>query len=864
MNTVVKCNNNVSLLGVNPYDVVFSFQTDGSFSYDKYRFSVTDIDGKTVWEKEFADISQTVRCIPLEENKKYNVKVEIYNADEFVTKECLDFETAFFPTASQWIGHPINKDNVLTAVKKFSVSGKAENAKLFVSGLGFFDAYLNGVKLDEYYYKPIYTDYGVRDTSKNKDLYIGNKFYVPYLIYDLAELVTEGENELKVEVANGYYNNIDKPYEPFVSYDEKKCIFELRYTENGALITVDDLDADVYYTNKLARLLRGDLIDFNEGNTDFTKAELKTAPTGEWCQPPVPCDKQKGEYLPQKTWRVGDDLFVDFGYNHSGGIDCVLVGEKGRSVTVKFYEYLRPDGSPEYKTCAYIEPAPDGGVLDIIEQEHTYILSGGSDKVTPQFNWQCFRYAVFYNARGIDIRNLKSLFIHADIDFDGEFTSSNDIFSEICEKTVLTFKDNMHCGVISDCPHREKRAYTGDGQIVANAVMYTMDGVPFFTKWLDDVLASQIEDGYVPNTAPYSGGGGGYAWGNAISVVPEVLYRYTGNTEHVEKSYPHIVKWIDFLQNHAENYIVTKRYKNWDLGDWLAPTTTEFNITYMRTLCCKKAVDVAYDFANILGLESDAKKWKELSENIAKAAFDRFYDKERRCMCRNLQGESAMALCFGIVPESHKDIIKQTVYDHYSNDRHFDTGIVATPLVLEYLTVNGMSDIAFDMMIAEDFPSYRKMLENETTLVESWDKLRTPYHIDETDYLKPGGKPNSHCHPMFGSVMPWFYKHVAGLNFDELYKGNILFTPKYFHRLDSASAVKNTVFGTSSALWKKSDGGVDISLKIPKKLTLKADFTLDAERLVAKCGEKSVEILPNGNRFTFTLTGGEWKILSKK
>lgn len=854
---ILKCNNNVSFCGVDPRNARFSFLTDGE-DFDSYLFSVRDGDGKLVWHERSQSFSHSAVCNCLKENAEYIASVQLFREGKEVSKGSLCFETAFFPKQSRWIGHPVDKDNVLLIRGTFELGGAVTHAKLFVCGLGFFTVCVNGIKTDDFYFQPVYTDYSVRDVSKNADLRPGNGCAVAYYIYDITRFLKVGSNIIEMEVANGYYDNREKPLEPYVSYGEKRGIFELRYNDGMREVVVDDLGAEVCYTNKISRLLRGDLIDFGGKYSEFVRAQEKDPPTGVWYQSVVLPDKIQGAFYPQKQWWVGKDLYVDFGYNHSGGLECILQGEKGRSLTVKFYEVLREDGTPEDKTCAYIEPSADGGVLDMIEQMHQYRLSGNRDKIFPQFNWQCYRYAVFYDAEGIVIENLRSLFLYTNLDFDGKFRSSESIFGEIFEKSLLTFQDNLHCGVITDCPHREKRPYTGDGQIVAEAFLYAADSVPLYTKWLDDILRSQLDDGYIPNTAPYSGGGGGYAWGNAVCIVPQALYHFTGDTCFIKRAYPHIVKWIDFLREHAENNIVTKRYKNWDLGDWLAPTTTEFNIPYMRTLCYKKAVDVASEFAEVMDAAEESMRWKKLSAKIARSAFERFYDKQKSCMCRDLQGETVLGLYFGIIPPPYEAAARERVLKHYGKDRHFDTGIVATPLVLEYLTTTGMQDIAFDMMIATDFPSYKKMLEGETTLVESWDKVRTPFHIDDTEFLKPGGKPNSHCHPMFGSVLPWFFKYVAGLNLDKLYKGRVLFTPKYFHRLDRAEAVKSTVFGEIRTAWQNECGRLRIGLKIPANLKLVAQFERDSKGFAVVGKENSFEILPKGSLFHFVLPGGTW------
>jgi alpha-L-rhamnosidase len=75
----------------------------------------------------------------------------------------------------------------------------------------------------------------------------------------------------------------------------------------------------------------------------------------------------------------------------------------------------------------------------------------------------------------------------------------------------------MHMGIPSDCPHCEKRGYTGDGQLTCESALLMLDSASFYRKWMDDIADCQEPTtGHVHNTAPYvswSGGGpGGWGW----------------------------------------------------------------------------------------------------------------------------------------------------------------------------------------------------------------------------------------------------------------------------------------------------------------------------------------------------------------
>ena len=95
------------------------------------------------------------------------------------------------------------------------------------------------------------------------------------------------------------------------------------------------------------------------------------------------------------------------------------------------------------------------------------------------------------------------------------------MFNQINKIWKRSFTDNAHGSILSDCPHREKSAYTGDGQVSCVTVMHHYDAAPLYTKWLKDILFAQNkETGYVPNAAPWQPGcGGGVAWGAAMNIM---------------------------------------------------------------------------------------------------------------------------------------------------------------------------------------------------------------------------------------------------------------------------------------------------------------------------------------------------------
>ena len=108
--------------------------------------------------------------------------------------------------------------------------------------------------------------------------------------------------------------------------------------------------------------------------------------------------------------------------------------------------------------------------------------------------------------------------IHTDVAVTSSFSCSDPVLNWLYEAYIRTQLDNYHGCIPSDCPHRERLGYTGDGQLTAETAMLLLDTKELYRKWYQDILDSQgAETGHIPHTAPFLGGGGGPGgWGCAV------------------------------------------------------------------------------------------------------------------------------------------------------------------------------------------------------------------------------------------------------------------------------------------------------------------------------------------------------------
>jgi len=710
---------------------------------------------------------------------------------------------------AKWIGDGSSEGSRLNYTgpapyfrKSFELSKAVSSARAYVCGLGFYELYLNEAKVGDHVLSPNQTDYDRRPlhrllypfddkTSKR----------VLYVAYDVTQHLQAGRNVAGVILGHGWYNQRDRGAEGSMWYDLPRLILQIeaefadgshetivsdeswRVSTSGPIIHNGIFTGESYD----ARLEMQGWLGADYDDSAWRPAQLVRAPTGPLrAQCSVP-DKVVEIIQPISVSNPKAGVYrFDLGQNLAGWARLKVQGPKGRGVTLRFIE----------------EMGEDYGQTD------SYVFGGkGIEVFEPRFTWHGFREVEVTGApEPLSLNSLEGKVVHTAINPAGHFECSNDLFNRILQNCRRSQLSNMHCGVPSDCPHRERVGYTGDwGRVAAQAAIFNFDMTRFFTKWIDDMGDAQNrETGFVPHSAPFEGGGGGPPWGSAYIVVPWLMYIYYGDRRVLEAHYAGMRRWIEYLKARTDQdgVVVREEPGSWCLGEWATPAKLEIPPPLVNTCDYAYVSRLMARIARILGRMEDVGYFSGCADAASRALNSRFFDEARNQYHNGRQGASVFPLAFDLVPQQHA----QAVFDRLveivlgDNQGHFDTGILATPLLLDVLTERGRGEIAYTLMNQTPFPSYGyQIAKGATTLWENWNG-----HL-------------SHNHAMFGSVCAWFYRSLAGINPDPEQPGfrNIYIRPYPLADLTYVKAEYQSVRGRIATHWTRNAGEFRLNLDIP-------------------------------------------------
>ncbi|MGG4467740.1 family 78 glycoside hydrolase catalytic domain [Paenibacillus alvei] len=479
------------------------------------------------------------------------------------------------------------------------------------------------------------------------------------------------------------------------------------------------------------------------------------------------------------------------------------------------------------------------------KDQTNFYVAKGDDRETyePSFVFHGFRYVrVTGHPTPIQTEDITAVVLYSDMEMTGNFTCSDERLNRLQQNIQWSQKTNM-LSIPTDCPQRERAGWTGDIQVFAPTAAYNMDVSSFLTRWLKDVRLEQFPDGQIANYVPTGkyyvneskasfGNLSSAGWGDAIIIVPWVLYERYGDTRILEENYTAMTKWLNYVRQTAESEIpdslkdeqdavrLNRQKYLWNtgfhFGDWLIPSMKDPIESALKT---KELVATCF-YANsalllakisiILGKKETAVMYEELNQQIRKAFEEEYIDKNGR-VSSPTQGIYILALQMNMVSDSKRPlVVNQLIQLIKENGYKLDTGFLSIPYLMDVLCKEGEHETAYRLLFQTQCPSWLYEVENgATTIWESWSAIAPDGTVGHMSFN----------HYAFGCVGDWLYRYIAGINPGEPgYKTSII-EPHTDCGLTSAAAEINTKYGKLSSSWTKTDNLVTLIVEVPANTT---------------------------------------------
>jgi len=739
-----------------------------------------------------------------------------HNAGDFPDKDKLWRETA-----------PLSKRSIYLR-KSFVTRKRIKDAIIYISGLGHYELSLNGKKIGNDQFNPLWSDY-------DKTIY--------YNAYDLTEELKKGNNTVGVLLGNGFYNEQGGRYKKmqvsfgpptlflkiFITYadgSKEEIISNKDWKYSPSPIVFNSIYGGEDYDARLEQP-GWDTPVFNE--SQWLPVVVDNAPKG-LLKPQTSTPVREMEYFSVKeSKKNGESYVLDMGQNLSGYPVFTVKGKRGDKIRLYVAERINDDGS--------INQTQSGR-----PHYYEYTLKGESEETwKPRFSYYGFRYIQVEGAKlqvSKDNRNIpviediKSCFVYNSTELVGSFHSSNEIFNNAHNLIVNAIKSNMQA-VFTDCPHREKLGWLEEVHLNGPGLYYNFNLARFAPKIMQDIRDAQLPNGLVPDIAPeyvifVNGFRDSPEWGSASVIFPFMYYEFYGDNSLIVEYYDVMKKYVDYLTTTAKNHIVSH-----GLGDWCdyredQPYGASKNtpISLSATTHYFMVVDYLVKAAEMLNKKEDILFYSDLRGKVKTAFNDKFFNENTKQYGTGSQASNAMPLFAGLVnPKDKQMVLNNLVKDIEEKGYRLSTGDVGNRYLFQALARNGLNEVMYKMHNHDEVPGYGFQLKfGATTLTELWDPR----------------KGASWNHFMMGQIEEWFYRSLAGIDMEEnAYTGFKKFkiAPQIVGDLRYVNASYSTLYGTIQVDWKVDDGQFEMEIEVPVNCEAKVYLPQETDYTTVKSGK---------------------------
>ena len=779
----------------------------------------------------------------LQAHTRYYWQVEVWSNSRKLTSEIASFETAKLSITdwhdAKWISDTFDKEFRKAPLLRKSISleeKNIKNARLYVSGVGYYEFFINGAHVSDRKLEPGYTHFDKR---------------VLYSTYDVTSMLQHGENVLAAELGNGWLNIQSLSVWEFEKARWRmrpRMIAELRITYNDG--TVQTIPTDrTWKTNSGAcsfnNLYSGEVYDARLVHKGWTipgfddkkwmPAIEVEAPAKILTSQQMPPIRVVREVKPVSMRKIDDYTYIyDMGENMTGVCRLQVQGPTGTCVTLAHGELIHDDGTLNQGNIEIYFKREKNGLPQHVDpferiQTDTYFLSGnGMETYEPRFNYHGFRYVEIVSTRPLTLtqESLTGLCMHTDVEPVGNFACSNEILNKLVEASCNSYLGNLF-SIPTDCPQREKNGWTADGYVGMDYGLLFYDGITVYEKWMNDFIDNQRERGDLSGIIPSSGWGYadwiGPVWDAALFIIPNNLYKYYGDTRAIEKMWDTCVRYLQYLETREKDGKLT-----YGIGDWVfykAKTDTHFTSTafyWLDNVLMAK-------FADLTG--HDGTKYRAKADNLKELINNEWFDAEKKMYANGTQAAQSVGLALGLVPEEHAQAVADNLVRMIRDNGHqLDFGMLGSKFVPAMLVKYGYADDAYKMIIRPEAPSWANWIHRGlTTLPETW--------VLDKDF-----KDASLNHAFLGDISAWMMNSLAGINPNPKKPGfaGIIIRPQFINGISWAKGEYRSVRGLIRSEWKREGNQIELNIIIPANT--EAELQLRDKSVALKMGKNQLTI----------------------
>ena len=724
--------------------------------------------------------------------------------------------------------------------KEFPVREKVKKARLYITSCGIYEAWINGHPAGDQVLTPGVTCYEKR---------------LQYQTYDVTDLLEEGKNAVGVVLGDGWYRGSLGNHGNRNVYGTRLLLLaqlELELAGGERLIIVTD---DTWKTTKEGPIRFNDLQDgeiYDAGKempgwnrpgfqdkgweSVITCRQDYRILTG---SDSVPV-RERERFAPRILTTPDGSTVLDFGQNIAGYVQFQVKGEKGHQVTLVHGEALDKNGN---FTLEHLNNTsrPKSHPL---KQEIRYILKGGgAEGYKPHFSIQGFQYVLLKNwPEEVKAENFTAIAVYSDMEETGEFACSNPLINRLVSNTLWSQKSNF-VDIPTDCPQRERAAWTGDAQVFVRTGSTLMDTAAFYRKWMKDVALQQEPDGKVRNIVPDVSRGankemeileGSAGWGDAAVIIPWTLYQVYGDKRILEEQWDSMKAWVDYEARCARKTHWSRIFKRnpyrkytWDTkyhwGEWAEPASKDhpkddimknvlFSVPETATAYFAYSSGLLSKCAAVLGKRGEAEKYGELSRKVKQAYLYCFTENGRIESSR--QCLYVRPLAFDLLPADKRQEAACRLNELVAErEYHVGTGFLSTPFLCKVLCDYGYTETAYKLVEQTAMPGWLyPVTKGATTIWEQWDGINEENEVRE-----------SLNHYSAGAVVGWFFQYVAGIDLapETVSYKHFVIAPKPGGSLTWARGVYESIYGRIESAWEREGKAFTLKVEIPPNTTAK-------------------------------------------